>query len=83
MMIHVNHAVRVKNVWKVIVASSYTDVFVNLVYHFTCWIYADLEQLSMISGKKGSESAIPVHALGERLDESITEILPAINVLTG
>ena len=83
MMIHVNHAVRVKNVWKVIVASSYTDVFINLVYHFRRWVYVDLEQLWLISGEKGSERAIPVHGLGERLDDSITEILPAINVLTG
>ena len=83
MMIHVNHAVRVKNVWKVIVASSYTDVFINLVYHFRRWVDADLEQLWLISGKKGSERAIPVHGLGERLDDSITEILPVINVLTG
>ena len=83
MMIHVNHAVRVKNVWKVIVPYSYTDVFVNLVYHFTRWIYADLEQLWLISGHKESESAIAVHALGERLDDSITEILPVFNAVTG
>ena len=35
MMIHVNHAVRVKNFRKVIFASPDTDVFVNLVYYFT------------------------------------------------
>ena len=82
MMIHVNHAVRINNFRKVIVASPDTDVFANLVYHFTRWIYADLEQLWMISGKKGSENAIPIHVLGERLDNSIIEILPVIHALT-
>ena len=54
MLIHVIHAVRVKNFRKVIVASPETDVLVNLVYHFTRWIYADLEQRLMISGKNES-----------------------------
>ena len=83
MLIHVNHAVRVKNFRNVIVASSDTDLFVNLVYHFTRWIYADLEQLWIVSRKKGSENAVPIHVLGERLDDRIIEILPAIHVLTG
>ena len=45
MLIHVNHAVRVINFQKAIVASPETDVFVNLVYHLTRQIYTDLEQL--------------------------------------
>ena len=82
-MIHISHAVRVMNFQKVIVASPNTDVFVNLVYRFTRWIYAALEQLWIISGKKESNNAIPSHVLGERLDDSIIEILPAIHALTG
>ena len=83
MLFHVNHAVRVKNFHKVIVASPDTDVFVNLVYHFTCWIYADLEQLWMISGKKGSQTAVPIHLLKEKLDNNIVDILPVVHALTG
>ena len=52
MLVHVNHAVKVKKFQKVTVASLDTDVFVNLVYHFTRWIYADMEQFWIISGKK-------------------------------
>ena len=69
MMIHVNQAVRVKNFRKVIFASPDTNVFVNVVYYFTHWTYADLEQIWMTSGKKGSENAIPIHVLRERLDD--------------
>ena len=83
MLIHINHAVRVKNFWKVTVASPDTDVFANLVYHFARWTYADLELIWIISGKQGSENTILTNVFGERLDDSITEILPAIHALTG
>ena len=53
-LIHVNHVMRAKNLRKVIVASPDTVVFVNLVYHFTCWIYADLEQLSEVGLQRRS-----------------------------
>ena len=46
-------------------------------------IYDDLEQLGMIADRKGSENAILIHGIGERLDDSIIEILPAIHALTG
>ena len=83
MLIHVNHAVRVKNFRKIIIASPDTGIFFNLVYEFLHWIYDDLDQLGMITDKKGSENAIRIHVIGERLDDSITEILPAIHALTG
>ena len=82
-LIYDNHAVQVKNFGRVIVASPDTNVFVNLVYHFMHWIYADLEQLWIISDKKTSQNVIPIHVLGERLHNNITEILPAIHALTG
>ena len=65
------------------IVSSDTDVYVNLVYHLTRRVYADLEKLWIISGKKGSENAILIHVLRERLDDRIIEILPAIHAITG
>ena len=66
-----------------LVATPDTDVFVNLVYQFIRWIYADLEQLGMIFSKKGSENVIPIHVVGERLDDSIIESLPGAHALSG
>ena len=82
MLINVNHAVRVKNFWNVIVSSPAIDVLVNLLYHFTHWIYDYVEQLWMIFGKKIIQNAIPIHILGKGLDGNIIEIFPASHSCT-
>ena len=41
------------------VASRETDVFVNVVYRFTQWVYCGLEELWILSGKSGGKQAFP------------------------
>ena len=82
-MFHINHAVRVKQFQKIVVASPDTDIFVNLIYHFNRWVYADLLQLWMVSGKRGSNDAVPTHDLVEKLDENVIDVLPAVHALIG
>ena len=83
LMFHINHALQIDNFTKVIVASSDADIFVNLIYHFTCWQFSNLEELWMLSGKKSEQQAVPIHDLVAQFDGSVIDVLPAVHALTG
>ena len=68
MIFTANHAVKVENYSKIIIASPDTDVFINSIHHFNCWKYADLEVLWVVSGNRGSQQAFPVHKLINKMD---------------
>ena len=49
---HVNHAVKLENYSKIIIASSDTDVLINSIYHCSRWMQADIEELWVVCGNK-------------------------------
>ena len=84
MLFHRNHAIKVGNFKKIVIASPDTDVLVNAIHHFSRWVYLDLKELWITGGKKGAQKqAVPIHTLVEELDEDMVEILPALHALTG
>ena len=60
---HVNDDIKRDDFIKIAVASPDTDVFVNVVYDFTQWIYCGLEELWILSGKSVRKQDFPVHDL--------------------
>lgn len=82
-MYHVNQAVNNERFERVIIASADTDVFVCSMYHFNRWIYCGLAELWIISGKRGSMTALPIHQLTENIESTVIDILPAVHALTG
>lgn len=83
LMFHINHAIRSDNFKKIIVGSPDTDIFVNLLHHFTKWQFSDLEELWVLSGTKANQQAVPIHELASQLDTSIIDVLPAVHAITG
>jgi len=83
MMFHINHAIQIDRFKKIIVASPDTDVFVNLVHHFSKWQFSDLEELWILSGKKSNQQATPIHDLVTHFDQNVIDVLPAVHALTG
>ena len=83
LMFRVNDAIQRENYKKILVATSDTDIFVNLIHHFTKWQFCDLEQLWVLSGKSTNPQAIPIHEIVSKLDQSIIDVLPAVHALTG
>ena len=63
LMLHITHAVNIENFTKVIVASSDTDILVNLVHHYLRWQYSDLQELWLLSGTRNNQQAISVNDL--------------------
>ena len=82
-LFHVNDGVRRDHMKKIIIASPDTDVFVNAVHHFSRWMYFNLDELWLVSGKSGSRQAFPVHELVDVLDANVIDVLPAVHALTG
>ena len=77
-MFHINQAVVVDYLQRVIVASSDTDVFVCLVYHFGHWMHFDLKELWMLSALAHSSRAVPLHQLVHKIDTNVIDVLPAV-----
>ena len=44
-LFHANHAIKVNDFKKIIIASPDTDVFVNVIHHFSSWIFSDIKEL--------------------------------------
>ena len=82
-LFHVNHGVQIAGFSKIVIASPDTDVFINAVHHYSRWMYCALDELWIISGKRGSKQAFPVHDLIGVLDDTVMDILPAVHALTG
>ena len=82
-MYHINHAIQKESFKKIIVASSDTDIFVNLVHRFTKWQFSDLEELWVSSGKNANPKATPIHELVTHLDQAVIDVLPTVHALTG
>ena len=64
MMFHLNYAIQVDTISK----RPDTDVFICSVYHFNRWIYFNLEELWVVSGRSNAVAATPVHNIGNQLD---------------
>ena len=83
LMLHITHAVNIENFTKVIVASSDTDILVNLVHHYLRWQYSNLQELWLLSGTRNNQQAISVHDLTLQFDGPVLDVLPAVHALTG
>ena len=84
MLFHADHAIKMENFKKIIIASPDTDVLVSAVHHFSRWVFSDLKESWIIGGKKGTQrQALPVHTLVDKLDGDVVEILPPLYALTG
>ena len=83
MMFHVDHGIRVDKFQNVVVASSDTDVFICLVYHFSRWIYFALEELWVVSGKSNARVVTPIHKIVDNMTSNVVDGLPAVHALTG
>ena len=53
--------------------------------HFNRWIYyiCGLQEMWIISGKRGSMTALPIHQLTQEIESTVIDILPAVHALTG
>ena len=83
MMYHLNQSTKDEGFEKVIIASTDTDVFMCVVYHFNLWIYSGLKEMWVISGRRGATTAFPIHQLTEKLEPSVVDILSAVHALAG
>ena len=84
LMFHINHAVRVENFTKVIIAATDTDIFVSALHHFAQWMHDDLDEIWMLCGQGLSSRAVPLHDIVNGiLDSSVIDVLPAAHALTG
>ena len=45
LLYHANHALKINNYKKLIIASPDTDVLVNVIHLFSCWMFSDLKEL--------------------------------------
>ena len=79
MMFHVHPSVTTENFESVIIASGDTDVFVCSIYHFSRWIYRGLKEMWIVNNR----IVFVIHQLAEQLESNVTDILPAIQALTG
>ena len=83
LLFHINHCVNVHKFTKIVIASSYTDVFVNALYHYSRWVYFDLKELWVVNGKSATRTAFPIHELVDIMDTNVIDVLPAVHALTG
>ena len=47
-----NHALKINNYKKLIIASPDTDVLINVTQHFSCWIFSDVKELWVLGPNK-------------------------------
>ena len=82
LMLHIDDAVR-DGYEKIIIASPDTDIFVTALYHYTKWMYVNLQELRMFCGKGETTRAVPLHAIATKLESTVVDVLPALHALTG
>ena len=81
-MLHIDDAVRA-GYEKIIIASPDTDVFVTALYHYTKWMYVKLQELWMICGKGETARVVPLHAVANKTETTVVDVLPPLHALTG
>ena len=81
-MLHIDDAVRA-GYEKIIIAFPDTDVFVTALYHYTKWMYVNLQELWMICGKGETTRVVPLHAVANKIETTVIDVLPALHALTG
>ena len=80
LMLHIDDAVRA-GYEKITIASPDTDIFVTALYHYTKWMYVNLQELWMFCGKGETTRAIPLHAIATKLESTVVDVLPALHAL--
>ena len=84
LLFYANHALKINNYKKLIIASPDTNVLVNVIDHFSCWMLNDLKEFWVLNPNKASQKqVIPVHKLVQKLDGEVFNVLPALHALTG
>ncbi|CAG2057048.1 unnamed protein product [Timema podura] len=83
LLLHVHHAVA-RNVERIVIASSDTDVFVCALYHFFKTFKRErLSELWALCGKCIAARAVLIHKLLEVLEHSLIETIPALHSIIG
>ena len=82
LMLHIDDAVRA-GYERIIIASPDTDIFVTALYHYTKWMYVNLQELWMFCGKGETTRAVPLHETATKLETTLVDVLPALHALTG
>ena len=82
LMLHTDDALR-SGYKKVIIALADTEIFVKALYHYTKWIYINLQELRMICGKGETSRAIPLHEVAAKLETTVIDVFQALQALTG
>ena len=80
---HISQAVTVQKWEKIVVASSDTDIFICLLYHFKRWNFLNLQEMWMLYGQGTTKRAKPIHEISKNLDNTIIDILPQVHAMTG
>ena len=57
-LFHANHAIKINNYKTIIIASPDIDLSVNVIHHFSHWIFYDLKELWILSAKKTSQKQV-------------------------
>ena len=84
LLFHANHALKINNYKNLIIASPDTDVLVNVIDCFSCWMFSDLKELWLLNSNKSLQKQfIPVHKLLQELDGEVVNVFPALQVLIG
>ena len=78
-MYHLNHAVKCDLVEVAHVLTGDTDIFVNLMYHFSNWSEYELSEIWCHHMNK----MLPIHGAVHNLPQSVIKSLPAIHALSG
>ena len=81
-MLHIDEAFKA-GYEKIIIASPDTDVFVTALYHYTKWMYVNLQELWMICGKGETTRVVPLHAVANKTETTVVDVLPPLHALTG
>ena len=80
LMLHIDDAVRA-GYEKITIASPDTDIFVTALYHYTKWMYVNLQELWMFCGKGETTRAVPLHAIATKLESTVVDVLSALHAL--
>ena len=65
-----------------IIVAADIDIFVSTLYHFSRWIYDNLEEMWMLCGQGSSSRADPLHDLVDVLNPITFDVLHAAYALT-
>ena len=80
MYVYFDHGIEVDKFQEV---HQLTETFIYLVYHFTHWVYIDLEELWVVSEKSNIHAVPRIYNIVANMPSNVVHILPAVHAPTG